>query len=282
SRGRAYLFRGDDLESVTPADEARTIIIGESPGDMFGFAIAEAGLIDDDSSIDLAIASPGAGKVYVFLNEESGTKDLSVDTSDVVTIQGNPADGFGFSIVGAGNVVGIVEVDQEVDERDDLLIGAPDSDTNTGSVFLYAGEDIALAETSGVSPSFKTEFTGLNPEDRFGTSIAVLGDLNPEIDRDEKSEGVILEFNPTNDDFVVGAPGTAGGTGTVYLFFGRNDFPASVGADEADIVLDGSTPAGEFGRLLVNLGNLTDDSFTDLEFKNDFAIGGLGFVRVEF
>ena len=153
---------------------------------------------------------------------------------------------------------------------------------NTGSVFLYSGDDIASAETTGVSPNAKTEFAGLTPEDRFGTSISVLGDLNPGIDKQEESEGFIISFNPTNEDFAVGASGTAGGTGTVYLFFGRNEFPASVGADERDIVFDGSTPAGEFGRLLVNLGNLTDDSTTDLEFKNDFAIGGLGFVRVEF
>ncbi|MGH7791263.1 MAG: hypothetical protein ACREOB_03005, partial [Thermodesulfobacteriota bacterium] len=282
SEGRAYLFEGGDLKSVTPADEATTIIIGESAGDMFGFAIAEAGRIEDDSSNDLAIASPGAGKVYVFLDEDDGTKDLSVDTSDVVTIEGNLADGFGSSIAGAGNVIGIVQVDEDVDERDDLLIGAPNFNGNTGSVFLYSGDDIASAEATGNSPSIQTEFTGLNTGDRFGTSIAIPGDLNPDIDVDEQSEGNILELDLTNEDFVIGAPGTAGGTGTVYLFLGRNDFPASVGADEADIVLDGSAPADEFGRLLVNLGNLTDDSSTNLIFKSDFAIGGLGFIRVEF
>jgi hypothetical protein len=249
---------------------------------MFGFAIAEAGRIEDDSSNDLAIASPGAGKVYVFLDEDDGTKDLSVDTSDVVTIEGNLADGFGSSIAGAGNVIGIVQVDEDVDERDDLLIGAPNSNGNTGSVFLYSGDDIASAEATGNSPSIQTEFAGLNTGDRFGTSIAIPGDLNPDIDVDEQSEGNILELDLTNEDFVIGAPGTAGGTGTVYLFLGRNDFPASVGADESDIVLDGSAAADEFGRLLVNLGNLTDDSSTNLIFKSDFAIGGLGFVRVEF
>jgi hypothetical protein len=284
ARGRAYLFEGNDLDSVTPADEATTIIIGESPGDMFGFAIAEAGRIEDDSSNNLAIAAPGGGKVYVFLDEDDGTKDLATDTSDMATIEGSAADGFGSAIAGSGNVIGIVQVDpdDDVDERDDLLVGAPGSNANTGAVFLYSGEDIDAAEAADVSPGVETEFVGVNAGDRFGASIAIPGDLNPDLDQDEQSEGNILELDLTNEDFGIGAPGTAGGTGTVYLFLGRNDFPASVSADESDIILEGSAPGDELGRFLASVGNLTDDSTTDLVFKNNLAVGGVGFLRVVF
>ncbi len=290
NRGKAYLFRGGDLESATPADDARTTIIGQSSGDMFGFSMTETGRIDNNNSIDLAIGSPGGNKVHVFLDLDSGVKELPTDTSDVVTIQGGSATGFGSSIAGAGNtatqgnIVGIVMDEDDVDDRDDLLVGAPGSGMDTGSVFLYSGDDIADAETSGVSPGFVAELTGLNPDDRFGASVAALGDLNPLIGSEVESEGIIIDYTPTNTDFAVGAPGTAGGAGTVYLFFGRNEFPATLSANDSDIVLDGNAPVEEFGSILVNLGNITeeDNSVTARGFADEFAVGGSGFLRVEF
>jgi hypothetical protein len=258
---------------------------------MFGFAIANAGQIDDGSSSDLAVSSPGAGKVYVFFDIQSGVTDLSVDKSDVVVIQGDPAEGFGSAISGDGDIVGIVDDednDPDNDEWDDLLVGAPTSNMNTGSVFLYSGEDIDSAKTSGTSPDFITEFAGLNPEDRFGTSVAVIGDVNPEIGSDSRSEAFILSVTDTNADFVVGAPGIS----QVYLFFGQSDFPIIVDAGEANLILPQADdpPAGEeFGKVVFNLGDVIseplDDSSLNQEFmglNTDFAIGGERSVRVEF
>jgi hypothetical protein len=290
-QGKTYIFSFADIKRDTPASDARAIIIGELPGDMFGFAIANAGQIDDGSSSDLAVSSPGAGKVYVFFDIQSGVTDLSVDKSDVVVIQGDPAEGFGSAISGDGDIVGIVDDednDPDNDEWDDLLVGAPTSNMNTGSVFLYSGEDIDSAKTSGTSPDFITEFAGLNPEDRFGTSVAVIGDVNPEIGSDSRSEAFILSVIDTNADFVVGAPGIS----QVYLFFGQSDFPIIVDAGEANLILPQADdpPAGEeFGKVVFNLGDVIseplDDSSLNQEFmglNTDFAIGGERSVRVEF
>jgi hypothetical protein len=288
-RGKAYEFDGDDIEENTSAGDASAIIIGESPGDMFGFAIANAGQIDDDSSSDVAVSSPGAGKVYVFFDIESGVTNLSVDNSDVVVIQGDRTEGFGTAISGDGDIVGIVDDDDNSnDERDDLLVGAPRSNMNTGSVFLYSGEDIDSAKTSGTSPDFITEFAGLNPGDRFGTSVAVIGDVNPEIGSEKKSEAVILSVTDTNADFVVGAPGIS----QVYLFFGQSDFLITVDAGEANLILPlaDDPPAGEeFGKLVFNLGDVTSEPLENGDFNEefmglntDFAIGGERSVRVEF
>ncbi len=288
-QGKTYIFNLGDINRDTPASDATAIIIGESPGDMFGFAIANAGQIDDGSSSDLAVSSLGVGKVYVFFDIQSGMTNLSVDNSDVVVIQGDPAEGFGSTISGDGDIVGIVDDDDNSnDERDDLLVGAPGSNMNTGSVFLYSGEDIDSAKTSGTSPNFITEFAGLNPADRFGTSVAVLGDVNPEIGSEKESEAFILSVTDTNADFVVGAPGIS----QVYLFFGQSDFPSFVDAEEANLILPlaEDPPAGEeFGKLVFNLGDVTSEPLDNnsinedyMGLNTDFAIGGERSVRVEF
>jgi hypothetical protein len=296
--GKAYEFRGGDIKKNTPASDARAIIVGESPGDMFGFAIADVGQVDDGSSTDTAISSPGAGKVYVFFNIREGLTELSEDKRDVVVLQGDPADGFGFSISGNGDIVGIIEddddnkfgadTDTDNDEWDDIIVGAPNSGMNTGSVFLYSGEDINTAKDNGTSPGFVTEFTGLNPGDLFGTSVAVLGDVNPEIGSDKRPEAFILEVTDTNADFVVGAPGIS----QVYLFFGQEEFPVLVDAGEADLILplaDDPPAPPEFGKLVFNLGNVltapldeTDLNEEYMGLNTDFAIGGDGSVRMEF
>lgn len=273
-RGRAYLFRGGDLESVNSASDARGTIIGQSAGDMFGFDITQAGQIDSDVSSGFAVSSPGAGKVYVFFDRPEGIKDLSVDTSDVVTIQGDPVQGFGSSISGGGNIIGDVN-NESGDERDDLLIGAPGSNADTGSVFLYSGVDIAGARTSGLSPDFKTEFTGISPGDRFGTSISVFSDLTPEVEREDRDTAIVLRLDNTNADFGIGSPGTPEG-GTAYLFFGRGDFPSSVSAGDADIRISGGSEGLEFGKTVGDLGDVTGD------FIEDFAVGGSGFIRMGF
>jgi hypothetical protein len=296
--GKAYEFRGGDIKRNTPASDARAIIVGESPGDMFGFAIANVGQVDDGSSIDTAISSPGAGKAYVFFDIRSGVTNLSTDTEDVVVLQGDPADGFGFSISGNGDIVGIIEddddnnfgddTDADNDEWDDIIVGAPNSGMNTGSVFLYSGEDINTAKDNGTSPGFVTEFTGLNPEDRFGTSVAVLGDVNPEIGSHKRPEAFILDVIDTNADFVVGAPGIS----QVYLFFGQEEFPVTVDAGEADLTLplaDDPPAPPEFGKLVFNLGNVITDPLQERDLNEeymglntDFAVGGDGSVRMEF
>jgi hypothetical protein len=292
-RGKLYLFRAQDIESNASASNARAIFIGENTGDMFGFSIDQTGNFNDDKFDDFAVGAPGAGKVYVIFGDKgiSGQKDLLVNKSGVVIIQGNPEDNFGFAISGGEDIDDVDVENRDGTERPDLFIGAPGSNMSTGSVFFYSGEDIESAKTTGTSPSFTTEFTGENPGDSFGASLSVIRDLNPEIDKDKESEGLILVLKPTNSDFAVGAPGAS----RVYLFFGRSNFPSSVGAGEANIILplpQDPPPSEEFGSVVVNLGDVTGDSRRDgrriiirrnsLEFLEDLAVGGLGFIRVEF
>ncbi len=276
-KGRAYLFQPNEISSNTSASKARAIFRGQSPGDMFGSVVSQTGDLDgatngNNAISDFAVGSPGGGKVNIFFGSTNiAGQDLSVSTAGVVIISGSATDGFGSAISGGGDIDG--------DGRTDLIIGAPNSNMDTGSVFLYSGTAIGAAKTSGITPNFETQFTGINPGDKFGTSISVLGNMFiPTFGQlSQISFSILLLTATTNADFAVGAPGTTNATGSVYVFFGRSNFPSSVSASAADMSpLNGSSAGEQFGKIVVGLGDITEDAISD------FAVGSSGFVSAEF
>jgi hypothetical protein len=266
--GKTYQFTGNRLnDKVTPASDARGIIIGQSPGDMFGSAISDASGIKSSNSNEFAIGSPGAGKVYLFFGNVSGVKDLSNDTSDVLTIQGTVPDEFGFSVSGGG------DIDGDGKGKTDVVIGAPGTADDTGSVFFYSGDDLNNAFENGTEPMAETEFVGL-PGSRFGQSVGVFNLLTPDVTTRKRTTATILLLEISNADFGVGAPGTSNGTD--FIFLGGSTFPPVVDASDANVTIEGDPGESEFGETTADLGDVNGDQI------EDFASSGSGFVRVEF
>ena len=269
--GKAYLFRANKIKELTSASEAEAIFLGDTVGDMFGMNLTQMGDINDDSFSEFVIGAPGGGQVFVIF----GSRDISPVTP-MVMINGNPADGFASSISGGA------DVDGDEDGLPDLLVGAPSTNMDTGSVFLYSGTAISMAQQSDTMPIFESEFTGESPGDKFGTSVSMLGDINPVVSEVKRTSFFVLELIPTDPDFAIGAPGTTQG-GSVYVFFGSDDgFPDSVSASlcamEPSICLplNGMNPDEDFGRIVLSIGDISGD------FIADIGVGGLGFVRAEF
>ena len=267
--GVVYRFNGDRLKGPNvPATDARGIIIGQSEGDLFGSDITDANGISGGSSGEYAIGSPGGGKVNVFFENVSGTKDLSADTSDVVIIQGSASDQFGASVSSGG------DIDEDGEEDSDLIVGAPGANMNTGSVFLYSGQDIDDARDTGTSPPSSNEFDGVVPGGRFGESVRVFTNLTPLVTTEQQSTAIVLLLEISNADFAVGAPGANGGT--VYLFLGQDDFPPVVSASEADLTLNADPTESSFGIAIADTGDVNGDLI------GDFASSGANFIEVEF
>ncbi|MCI0454621.1 MAG: hypothetical protein L0Y68_06460 [Candidatus Dadabacteria bacterium] len=265
--GQAYLFRSRDLRNTSSASQAKAIFAGEVAGGMFGFALTQVGDLNEDNFSEFAIGAPEGGQAFVIF----GSNDISVDVSMVI-INGNASDGFASSISSGEDVDG--------DGLPDLLVGASATNMDTGSVFLFSGEEISIAESTGGSPSAETEFTGEAQGDMFGTSVAILGDINPEISEVKRASFFVLELIPTNPDFAIGAPGTGEG-GSVYVFFGVDDgFPPVVPASDADITPITGMSQGfaddEFGSIVLGAGDISFDLI------NDIVATGLGFARAEF
>ena len=268
--GRVYVFKGGDLEKNTevPATNAQAIFTGQQAGGLFGFDIALLGEIDGGSD-EFGVGAPELGRAYVIFgkNDLKG-KDLATDTSDVLIIEGSAADGFGTSISGDG------DIDEDGLETDDVIVGAPAANSDTGSVFLYSGEDLKTAFKDDTIPPVETEFTGLNPGDLFGTEISVFPFFTPELISQQRNTAIVLEFKVSNADFGVGAPGVP--NGAVYVFFGQDDFPGTVPASEADITLTGEDGDSAFGSVVEWLGDVNGDQ------EDDFGVGGAGFINLYY
>ena len=253
--GKTYRFSGNRLkEGTSSASDARGIIIGESPGDMFGSAISDATGIKSSNSDEFAISSPGAGKVYLFFGSVSGEKDLSDDTSDVLTIQGNVLDEFGLSVSGGG------DIDGDGKGKTDLVIGAPGIADDTGSVFFYSGDDLNDAFQNGTEPMAAAEFVGL-PGSRFGQSVGVFDLLTPDVTTRNRTTATILLLEKSSADFGVGAPGTSDGTD--FIFLGGDTFPPVVSTSDANVVVEGDPGESEFGQTTAELGDVNGDQIDD-------------------
>lgn len=267
--GRAYVFRGNGLprNEVSPATDAGATFTGQAPGGLFGFDIENVGRMRRNSFDEIGVGAPGISRAYVILGQDNiSSRDLAFDTENVVVLEVDGDDSFGMSLSGDG------DIDEDGEERDDLIVGAPDANMSTGAVYLYSGDDIDTALEDGTTAPIETEFTGLNPGDRFGTSVSVMPELNFELEKRNRDTAIVLVLEPINAAFGVGAPGTT--NGIIYLFFGQSDFPSMVSASDADIDILGQAGETNFGKEVNGVGDVNGDLF------EDFGGGGDEFISI--
>jgi len=186
-------------------------------GSRFGGALAAPGDIDGDGQVDLAIGAVGDESVWVlFLDGTSRVRAWQRIARREGTLTG-----FGSALAGPGDLDG--------DGVPDLAVGAPGNDdlaVDSGAVWI-----LTLEQTGAVAAQVKVRtglagFGGaLGDRHRFGTSLAVLGDVS--------GDGV--------PDLLAGAPGADGARpdhGTFWLlaldalavldFEHRSDFTPTV------------------------------------------------------
>lgn len=164
----------------------------------------------------------------------------------------------GFDI--AGSSVSIIG-DIDNDGLADLLIGAPNADhmkLNNGKAYLImsSSQGIASANLS----SSDVIFFGELDEDRAGTKVAGVGDVN--------ADGY--------DDFMIGAPQNdrgGPGAGAAYLFFGKTSgWNGYKNLSDADLIIYGEAIQDELGASFDKAGDVNGDGIGDIVLassKND-------------
>jgi hypothetical protein len=164
----------------------QAVLCGQTAGEHFGAAVADAGDIDQDGVSDILVGAPnpsGIGRAYLYSgSDRSLMHELYGETS---------GDRFGAALSSAGDVDG--------DGMVDLIIAAPDYDSYRGRVYVFSGADWSTIMTK----------TGAASGDHLGYSVAGMGDLNDD----------------NHADIAVGATGDDGAgpdRGAVFVYSGAD------------------------------------------------------------
>lgn len=235
-----------DVRSARTGDVIYTII--GQPGELHGYAIADAGDVNRDRVADFIVGAPGAA-LSCGANPQAGRAYLysGADGSTLLTLTGEaPGDQFGAAVASAGDVDG--------DGRADLLVGAPCHDGNGAD----AGRAYVL---SGRTGRLLRSYDGHAAGDHFGIGTGSAGRVN----RD-----------PQVDHIVGASDAGAGDRGLAYVFSGLTG--------QLLLTLDGGPDTVDLGWFFVaGLGDVDGDKRGDL-YVGDFNGGpggdgrGLAFV----
>ena len=236
--GAAYIYYGGSSMDST----ADVVFIGKAGYDCFGWDVASAGDVNNDSYPDVIVGArlddtgvPSAGAAYIYYG------GLGMDaTADIILTGEAASDNFGESVAFAGDI--------NDDGFDDVIVGAWSNDnagSNAGRAYIYYGG-------SSMDSTADVIFTGEAADDNFGGNVASVSDVN----------------NDGNPDVIIGALGNdTGGSdfGAAYIYYGGLGMDAT-----ADITLTGEASGDRFGESVAFAGDVNNDG------NSDVIIGALG------
>ena len=232
--------------------------------DAFGTSIANMGDLDNDGYDDLAVGAQlddaggsNYGTVHILFMDEDGAVKLAKEINHTKT--NGPVLGNGYQFGSAVENIG----DLDGDGINDLAVGVHlDSDTGNkrGSVqIIFMNTDGTIKSLVEIDDSTANGPT-LSDNDRFGTSIANMGDL----DGDGINDLVVgAHFDDMDENDNVSG---ANNRGTVHILFMNTDGTIKSTVEINDSTANGPTlsNADQFGIGIDNIGDMDGNGINDL------------------
>lgn len=258
--GTAVIFYGGPIMGIKAnypeltLNDADVVLKGEKALDKFGTTVARAGDFNYDGYDDVIVGAPYAdgtdgynrGRAYIFF----GGTDMNV-SADVRITGSNDNDKIAAGLSGGGDVDG--------DGYSDVIIGAPEADTDTGvnrgKVYIFYGldmsdgelKDITIgADSSGVK---MTVLTGNTDHEFLGTSVGNAGDTNGDTYDDIAAGG---KYMGTDTTF----------RGKAYVYYG---WPSMDAVDTSpDVTFSAEHQEDRFGNAVAGAGDVNGDGYYDV------------------
>lgn len=256
-KGIVYIFHssGSNGITVTNTTSADTSINGGAANDNFGSAIS-VGDINGDGFGDVIASSfaypssAGNGRLYIFHSTgSSGVTAVNASAADSTITGTSNFDNLGV-FVSTGDVNGDGYVDVAAG-----AFGYPGGSVN-GAVFVFHSTG-ASGITATTPTTANSKIIGGIANDKIGISVS-LGDIT--------GDGFA--------DLAVGATGTSGNKGKVYLFYSSGASgisAANVSAANTNIL---GTNANDTFGFTISLGDMNGDGYADLAASANSFPGG--------
>ncbi len=230
------------------SESPKATITGSNQYDYFGWNVSSAGDVNGDGYDDIIAGAPGydsaRGRTYIFFGGPWLTGDLAVGEANVTLNGSAQGDEFGWDVSGAGDV--------NNDTFDDVIIGAPGRNSDTGAVYIFYGNASMplLINSTDANVTIRGGALG----DEFGSSVSDTGNINYD----------------DYDDVIVGAPKNNSNTGAAYVFYGNQSDGIIIDTGNANVTLIGQSIADRFGFSVSGAGDANKDNCDDM------IVGGPG------
>ena len=242
------------------ADDTGGFGDGLDDDDRFGSAVADIGDVNGDGIPDLAVGTPNdddgsdnAGAVWILFMKVDGTVETKQKISmDAGRLDGNleADDYFGAALAGIG--------DLDNNGIPDLAVGMPGNDnggTDRGGVFiLFLDAEGKVLQKQKIAHDTGGFGGGLDDDDRFGSAVAAIGDMN-----DDGISDLAVGAPNDNDEFT--------NAGAVWILMMNTDgkvgawqqVSGSAGGFNGNLEAD-----DHFGAALAGIGDLDNNGVPDM------------------
>jgi hypothetical protein len=229
------------ISRIALADEAAAIFYGGG-SEQVGRGLAMSSDLTGDGQPNLLIGAPysstgggSSGTAYIAEYTAAGTVDLSSEA--LIKLSGAPGSLAAWSVAVVGDV--------DDDGHEDALIGAPGESTfgtDAGAAYLLLGPITRGGDLNLEGIELLSDAAGA----KGGYAVAAAGDVD--------DDGY--------DDFLVGAHGTGGNTGSAHLAFGPVDRDGWLSG--LDVELTGEASGDYAGWSLSSAGDVDGDGLADI------------------